>query len=339
MSEQAIRAPDATRSAAFGFFHRANRWSVWEVLFWLALLGIWFIPGANLTLLTQCVIWGLFALGLDVLLGYRGIPSLGHAAFLGLGAYVAGFLGKYGVPYPLVQLLAAAVAAGLLGLAVGRFIVGLTGVGLLTITLGLNLILYSVVERASFTGGNDGLQGIVINPILGLFTFDYFGQTGYLYAVVISFLVVLVIRALVKGPYGLSLEGARENSRRMIALGAPIQADAVKALTLSAIISGMAGALITQTTQFASPEVLSFQRSADVLVILVIGGLGRLYGGFIGAFLFLYLRDYLATVNPVYWYFWIGLLLVVLMCFFRGGILPTVADLYGRLLNRVFRHG
>jgi branched-chain amino acid transport system permease protein len=338
MSERTVGAPLVARDAALGFFRRAYRWSLWETLFWLALLGLFFVPGINLTLLTQCVIWGLFALGLDVLMGYRGIPSLGHAAFLGLGAYVAGFLGKYGVPYPLVQLAAAGVAAGLLGLAVGRFIVGLTGVGLLTVTLGLNLILYSVVERAAFTGGDDGLQGVVIAPVLGLFTFDYFGRTGYLYSLAIAFVVVLAVRALVKGPYGLALEGARENSRRMIALGAPIRADAMKALTVSAIISGIAGAVITQTTQFVAPQVLSFDRSADVLVMLVIGGLGRLYGGFIGAFVFLYLRDYLSTVNPVYWYFWIGLLLVFLMCFFRAGILPTVAALYGRLAARLWRH-
>ncbi|MGH6990118.1 MAG: branched-chain amino acid ABC transporter permease [Stellaceae bacterium] len=328
-----------TGDTAFAFFRRANRWSPFEVLFWLALIGLYFVPGVNLVLFTQCVIWGIFALGLDVLMGYRGIPSLGHAAFLGLGAYVAGFLGKYGTPYPLVQLVLAGLAAGLLGLAVGRFIVGLTGVGLLTVTLGLNLILYSVVGRIAITGGDDGLQGVVIAPIAGLFPFDYVGQTGYLYSLAIAFVMAMAVRALVKAPYGLALEGARENSRRMIVLGAPIKADAVKALTISAAISGVAGALITQTTQFVSPGTLSFERSADVLVILVIGGLGQLYGGFVGSFLFLYARDYLSNVNPVYWYFWVGALLVVLMCFFRRGILPTAMALYGRLQTRRVARG
>jgi branched-chain amino acid transport system permease protein len=336
MSEQAIRPPPGAGTA---FFARANRWSAFEILFWLVLLGLWFVPGINLVLLTQCVVWGLFALGLDVLLGYRGIPSLGHAAFLGVGGYVAGFLGKYGVPYPLLQLVIAGFAAGLVGLAVGRFIVGLAGIGLLTITLGLNLILYDAVHTATFTGGDDGLQGIVIGPVLGLFPFDYSGYTSYLYAVAISFIVAVAVRTLMKGPYGLALEGARENSRRMIALGAPIRSDAVIALTISAAISGVAGALIVQTTQFASPEILSFERSADVLVMLVIGGLGQLYGGFIGAFVFLYMRDYLSALNPIYWYFWIGLLLVLLMCFFRKGILPTLAALWQRLVAARSGHG
>jgi branched-chain amino acid transport system permease protein len=336
MSESTLKRPAAAPSPGLRFFERAHRWSPFEVLFWLAVLGVYFIPGANLVLLTQCLIWGLFALGLDVLLGYRGIPSLGHAAFLGLGAYTAGFLGKYGVPYPLVQLVAAGALAAIVGLAIGRFIVGLAGVALLMVTLAVNLILYDIAERAAFTGGDDGLQGVVIGPIVHLFPFDYVGQTSYLYAFSIAFLIALGVRALVKGPYGLALEGARENSRRMIALGAPIRDDAVAALVLSAAISGIAGALLTQTTQFVSPELLSFDRSADVLVILVIGGLGRLYGGFIGAFLFVYLRDYLSTTSPVYWYFWIGLLLVLVMCFFRAGILPTAAKLYSRLF---LRHG
>jgi branched-chain amino acid transport system permease protein len=174
------------------------------------------------------------------------------------------------------------------------------------------------------------LQGIVIAPVLGLFRFDIFGRTGFWYALAVTFVLFLVARALVNSPFGLALVGARENTRRMIMLGAPVERDVSAVFAISAAMAGVAGALLTQTTQFVAPSVLSFQRSADVLVILIIGGTARLYGAFIGAFVFLYMRDWLAALSPVYWYFWIGLLLVVVVSFFRRGILPTVESLVRR---------
>ncbi|MFZ0072677.1 MAG: branched-chain amino acid ABC transporter permease, partial [Xanthobacteraceae bacterium] len=144
----------------------------------------------------------------------------------------------------------------------------------------------------------------------------------------------LVARALVKSPFGLALLGARENPRRMIMLGTPIERDVSTVFAIASAMAGAAGALLTQTTQFVSPATLSFQRSADVLVILIIGGTGRLYGGFIGAIVFLLLRDWLAALSPVYWYFWIGLLLVIVVAFFRRGIVPSVETLAQRLRRR-----
>ena len=178
------------------------------------------------------------------------------------------------------------------------------------VTLGLNLILYDFIHRSTdFTGGDDGLQGVVISPVFGQFRFDIYGRTAFWYALGVTFVLFLVARAIVKSPFGLALLGARENPRRMLMLGAPVEADVKKAFALAAAFAGAAGALLTQTTQFVSPATLSFQRSADVLVILIIGGTARLYGGFVGALVFLVLRDWLAAVSPVYWYFWIGLLL------------------------------
>jgi branched-chain amino acid transport system permease protein len=202
----------------------------------------------------------------------------------------------------------------------------------LMVTLGLNLILYDIVHRQSdFTGGDDGLQGIVIAPVLGLFRFDIYGRTAYLYALASAFALFLVARALVKSPFGLALLGARENPRRMITLGTPIDRDVSTVFAIAAAMAGAAGALLTQTTQFVSPATLSFQRSADVLVILIIGGTGRLYGGFVGAILFLLLREWLAELSPVYWYFWIGLLLIIVVAFFRRGIVPSAETLVQRL--------
>jgi branched-chain amino acid transport system permease protein len=325
----------ATRTRVNQYFAGLARWSIWEILFWVALVGLFFIPDANLPLYGQIVIWGLFAMSLDLLLGYRGIPSLGHAAFFGIGGYAAGYLGKFGWTEPISGLVIAALLAGIIGWLTGRLIQRVSGIALLMVTLGLNLILYDIVHRQSgFTGGDDGLQGIEIAPLLGLFRFDIFGYTAYLYAVAVTFVLFLLARALVKSPFGLAMLGARENPRRMIMLGAPLERDVTTVFAIAAAFAGAAGALLTQTTQFVSPTALSFQRSADVLVILIIGGTGRLYGAFVGAFVFLILRDWLAEMSPVYWYFWIGLLLVVMVAFFRKGIVPSLETLVGRLRRR-----
>jgi branched-chain amino acid transport system permease protein len=331
VNEPGARAPAAGQD----YFASAARWSPGEIIFWVGLVAVFFVPDANLILFGQIVIWGLFAMSLDLLLGYRGIPSMGHAAFFGIGAYTAGYLGKFGWTEPISGLLVAMLLAGIIGWLTGRFIQRVSGIALLMVTLGLNLILYDIVHRQSdLTGGDDGLQGVVIAPVLGLFRFDIFGRTAYLYALAVTFLLFLVARALVKSPFGLALLGARENPRRMITLGTPIERDVSAVFGISAAMAGAAGALLTQTTQFVSPATLSFQRSADVLVILIIGGTGRLYGGFIGAFVFLFLRDWLAALSPVYWYFWIGFLLVIVVAFFRRGILPSLDTLAQRLRRR-----
>ena len=322
-------------SAALGFFRQRVRWSRWEYLFWAAWVAAYFMPATNHALLSQVLIWGLFAMSLDILLGYRGVPSLGHAAFFGIGAYTAGFLGKFGWHEPISGLLIAALLAGVVGLLAGRVIKGLTGVALLMVTLGLNLLLYDFVHRSTeLTGGDDGLQGVEISPVLGLFRFDMMGHTAYLYTLAVCFLMFVLARARVTSAWGLPLLGARDSERRMVMLGAPVDRDLTVALGISAALAGVAGALMTQTTQFASPDAMSFQRSADLLVVLVIGGTGMLYGGFIGALVFMVLRDQLAALNPIYWYFWIGLLLVLIVSFFRSGIVPTLHQWLLRLQRR-----
>ncbi len=313
------------------YFANQARWSGWELAFWLAWVVAFFIPQSNLALLSQILIWGLFAVSLDLLLGYRGLPSFGQAAFFGIGAYTAGYLAKFGWTEPITGLLVSGAVAGVVGLMAGRVVRGLHGVALLMVTLGLNSLLYDFVQRSTeLTGGDDGLPGVSIAPVLGIFKFDMVGRTGYLYTLVACFLVFVLLRALVRSPYGLALLGARDNPRRMQMLGAPIDRDLTLVMGLSAAVAGMAGALLTQTTQFVAPEVLSFQRSADVLVILVIGGAGFLYGGFVGALAFIFLRDLFAALNPIYWYFWIGLMLVLTVTFFRRGLLPALAGLWAR---------
>jgi branched-chain amino acid transport system permease protein len=279
-------------------------------------------------LASQTAIAALFALSLDLLRAYAVLISLAHAAFFGAGAYTAGLLAKHGWGEPLSGLVAAGAGAALLGYASSFLIVRVSRLALLMVTLGVGLLLYEAANRASWlTGGDDGLQGVAISPLLGRFEFDLFGYTAYFYALGVLFLMFLLARRIVQSPFGLSLRGLRENALRMKALGAPSARRLRTIYTFAAFFAGIAGALLAQTTQYVALEALSFQRSADVLIMLVLGGAGRLYGGILGSMIFMLARDQLADMNPQYWFFWQGLLLVVVVLFLPNGILGGIIRL------------
>jgi branched-chain amino acid transport system permease protein len=310
--------------------HLSHRrcWRPIEAAFWLATLLPFFLAPAYLTLASQIAITAIFAVSLDLILGYAGLVSLGHSAFFGLGAYTAGLLAKAGWGEPLSGLLIAAAVAGLFGWFSGFIVVRVRHLALIMITLGIGLLLYEIANRESWlTGGNDGLTGVVIWKLCGQFDFDLYGTTAYGYALAVLLLVVLAARRLINSPFGLSLRAIRENERRMPAIGAPTQARLHTVYTIAAVVAGIAGGLLAQTTQFVDLSTLGFQRSADLLVMLALGGTGRLYGGIVGAIVFMVARDQLADMNPQYWYFWIGLLLVGVVLFLPNGILGGLARL------------
>ena len=308
------------------------RWRRVEIAFWIATLLPFVAAPSYLQLASQIAITALFALSLDLILGYAGIVSLGHAAFFGLGAYTAGIVSKYGWGEPLSGLALGAVVAGIGGYAASFVIARFRHLALIMITLGLGLLLAEAANSASWlTGGADGLQGVRIWPLLGAFKFDLFGRTAYTYSLLVLFLAFLVARRLIHSPFGLALRGIRENALRMPAIGAPSRAHIRKIYTIAAVLAGIAGALLAQTTSTVSLEVLSFQRSADVLVILILGGAGRLYGGPLGAVIYMVARDHFSGINPQYWYFWIGLLLIGVVMFFPSGILGGLNALRKKL--------
>jgi branched-chain amino acid transport system permease protein len=310
------------------YVQQEARWRPLELVFWAATLVPFVLFPSYLSLASQIAISATFALSLDLILGYAGIVSLGHAAFFGFGAYAAGIASVYGWGDPLFGLLLAGLAAGMLGYATSFIIAHFRHLALLMITLGLGLLLHEAANKAHWlTGGSDGLQGVSITPLLGYFSFDLYGYTAYTYSLVVLFLVFLAARRLVNSPFGLALRGIRENAVRMPAIGAPSASHIRKIYTISAVIAGIAGAVLTQTTSTASLGVLEFQRSADILVILILGGTGRLYGGIIGAIIFMVARDQFSGINPQLWYFWIGLLLVAVVMFLPNGILGGLARL------------
>lgn len=301
---------------------RADRWRPAELVFWLIPVVAYFIFPENLVLLTQIAITALFCLSLDLILGYAGIVSLGHAAFFGLGAYTAGLLAAHGWGDPLLGLGIAALSTAALGFVTSFLVLRGADLTRLMVTLGVAMMLYELANKLTpITGGVDGLQGMEVTPLLGQFSFDLYGKTAYWYALVVLFLLFWLARKLVHSPFGLSLKGIRLNVGRMPAIGAPVNARLATVYTIGAAYAGVAGALLAQTTQFVALDVLSFNRSAELLLILVLGGSGSLYGAVIGTIVFMTAHHMLSDLNPQYWQFWLGLLLVVIVLFARDGVM------------------
>lgn len=334
MSSHAVLGSIQDRLAA------QSRWHVLEFVFWLAALStVFLLPGKHL-LLTEIAILGLFALSLDLILGYAGIISLGHAAFFGFGAYVAGLLAKHGIiTEPLLALLASGLAAMVLGFATSFLVLRGSDLSRIMVTLGVALLLREIANRyTSLTGGADGLQGVEIRPLLGLWRFDMFGHTAYAYSLAVLFVLFVLARRIVNSPFGLSLRSIKGNPLRAAAVGVPVNLRLVSVYTIAAGYAGIAGALLTQTTAFASLDVFAFDRSADLVLVLIIGGTGYLYGGLIGAVVFKLMHDYISALTPQYWPFWIGLLLVAIVLVGRERIASWTTPVRA-LVARLDRRG
>jgi len=307
---------------------QAARWRRAEWGFWLLPVLAYFVFPENLVLLSQIAITGLFCLSLDLILGYAGIVSLGHVAFFGVGAYAAGLLASHGFGNPLLGLGVAAASAAVLGYATSFLVLRGADLTRLMVTLGVAMMLYELANKLTeITGGVDGLPGIEVRPLLGRFDFDLYGKTAYWYCLVVLFVLFVLARRLVHSPFGLSLRGIRLNVARMPALGTPVNRRLSAIYTVGALYAGIAGALLAQTTQFVAVDVLAFPRSAELLLMLVLGGSGTLYGALIGTSVFMTARYLLSNLNPQYWQFWLGLMLVLVVLFARGGIMGGLRNL------------
>jgi branched-chain amino acid transport system permease protein len=294
--------------------HDTQRWKLWEPLFWLVALASPWLAGSHALIINEIAIVALFAMSLDLILGYAGIVSLGHGAFFGMGAYAAALFAKHVHPDPLVGLAFAIAVSTLLGAVASLSIMRGSDLTRLMVTVGVLMILMELANQLDWlTGGADGLQGVVMGPLLGTFEFDLYGRTAAWYSLVVLLVFFVLSRRLVHSPLGATLEALRDNRLRAMAIGIPVTARLVVAYTIAGGMAGAGGALLAQTTSFASVEVFAFDRSADLVLLVVIGGTGWLYGGVIGAVIFKLLQDWISSITPQYWTFWIGLFLVVLM--------------------------
>ncbi|MBD0415389.1 branched-chain amino acid ABC transporter permease [Oryzicola mucosus] len=326
MSDKALSASET----ASGLLKRAGRWQIWEIALWLIAIAMIFVLPSKMLILTEITILALFAVSLDLILGYAGIVSLGHTAFFGLGAYVAGIFARDYVSEPVTGLLVAGAVSGLFGFVTSFLVLRGSDLTRLMTTFGVAMLLAELANQAAWlTGGADGLSGVMITPILGLFEFDLWGRNGYIYALVVLMVLTFIARRIVNSPYGLSLKAIKRNPVRAAMLGISPTRRIVVVYTIAAVYAGIAGALLTQTTSFVSPDVLAFHRSADVLLVLVIGGTGYLYGGIFGAIIFTVLRDWLSVITPQYWMFWIGLILIIIVMVGRERITRWQAFLPG----------
>ena len=290
------------------------RWAWWEAVLWIALLASPLVFRERALLINEIAIVALFAVSLDLILGFTGIVSLGHAAFFGMGAYAAALFAKLVMPDPLVGLLVAIGGSTLLGAVCSMTIIRGSDLTRLMVTLGVGLILAELANKLDWlTGGADGLQGVIMGPLLGRFEFDLYGQTSALYSLLVLFLLFVLARHLVNSPFGATLKAIRDNRLRAMAIGIPVTQRIALVYTIAAGMAGAAGGLLAQTSGFASLDVFEFHRSADVMLVLVVGGTGWLYGGVAGALVFTLLQNFISSITPQYWTFWIGLFLVVLV--------------------------
>lgn len=301
---------------------KAARWTRQEVLLWaLVFAAPWVFPGHAL-IVNEVAIVALFALSLDLVLGYAGVVSLGHAAFLGFGAYTAALFAKHIMPDPFAGLLVGMSASTLLGAVFSLTILRGTDLTRLMVTLGLALILLELANKLDWlTGGSDGLQGVLMGPVLGRFEFDLMGQTAASYSLAVLFILFIAVRHWVHSPLGATVKAIRDNRLRASAIGINVNAKIALVYTVAAALAGAAGALMAQTTGFASLDIFALDRSADVMLMLVIGGVGWLYGGLLGAVGFKLMHDVISSITPQYWTFWIGLFLVVLVLVGRDKLL------------------
>jgi len=306
-----------------------------QAAIWLLLALVVIVFPDNLSFATSVVVMALFAMSLDLILGYAGIISLGHAVFFGIGAYAAGWIALAGWHEPVSGLLLAGAAAALAALAIGPLLLRLTGLPLIMVSFVFGVILYEAANKATpITGGDNGLTGFAFAPVLGLFHWSVFSRVEYLYALSFLCLCYFVARRVVASPFGLALEGIRENATRMSLIGAPVHDHLLRIYAFSAFLAGLAGALGAETTRFVSLGVFSVGNSIDVVIMLVLGGVATLYGAIIGAAVYMIVHHVASEWNPYHWMFIIGFLLLVVVRVGRGGLVGIATALLRRWPHR-----
>lgn len=298
------------------------------VILAISIAGFFLLPD-NLALLTRIVAIALLVLSLDLITGYCGVATLGHAALFGAGAYGAGIAAAhFGITDPIAMTLLGAASGALAGFVCGSIILRAHGLAQLVLSIAVVHLFHEAANKASgWTGGSDGLSGIVLTPLFGLFEFDLWGRTAYLYAIGLLLIVFVLLHTIVRSPFGLMARGIRDDHVRVTAMGVSVHAMLLRMYVLSGAIAGLGGALSAVATQVVGLDSLSFTLSAQALVMLVVGGAGSLYGALIGTLLFLFFEDVVSAANPFHWLAIVGALLIGVVLFAPRGIYGAVISL------------
>ena len=290
----------------------------------------WILARHQLSILTDLLIFGLFALSLDLIMGYTGMVSFGHAAYFGLGAYGSALLLIHYAPPVPVALLAGALLAAAVAVPVGWFSTRATGIYFAMLTLAFAQLLYTVAYKwRDLTGGSDGIAGV---PKTELFWGGPSLASSHAYYYLVAACVVLALlacRAFVRSPFGRALEAIRENERRFTSLGRDPRAFKVVVFAVAAFFAGLAGALFAPFRGFASPEVMFWLLSGQALMMVIIGGIGTLVGPILGAMVFILIQEVLSGYTE-HWMIFTGLIFVIMVIFLPGGLVGTVRRLAAR---------
>lgn len=295
------------------------------VLAALALLALFPFAGATfyMELVSKVMILAIFALSLDLLVGYTGLVSFGHAAYFGVGAYTLGLLApKYEAANLWLTLPAAIVLAGLAALAVGALVVRVKGIYFIMVTLAFAQMFYFVFHDTKFGRGSDGIS-MNFKPVaaIGGFTpFDLANATHVYYFVFAAMLLVFIfLRVLLRSAFGRALQGIRSNEQRMRSLGFPVYRYKLASFVIAGALAGLAGYLSAMQFGFVNPELLSWHQSGNVLLMLILGGLGSLYGAVVGAFVFVALQEVFSSVTT-HWQLLLGGTIILLVIFLPRGL-------------------
>jgi len=301
----------------------------------VAVIGYLLFP-SNLALLTRIIAVMLLVLSLDLVTGYSGVATLGHATVFGAGAYAAGiFAAKFGVTDPLLMLAIGAVAGAIAGALSSLIILRGHGLSQLVLSIAVVSLAHEAANKLSaWTGGSDGLSGIAPAPLLGMFRFDLFGRTAFIMAVVLLIAVFVVLRIIVRSPFGMLCRGIKQDPIRVRAMGAPVYFTLVKMYAIAGAVAGLGGALSAIATKVVGLDSLSFTMSAEALVMLVLGGTGKLYGAMIGTLVFVWFEDRVSAINPFHWLTIVGVLLVVVVLFAPKGLTGAAETLWARLRRK-----
>ncbi|WP_420104062.1 branched-chain amino acid ABC transporter permease [Bosea sp. (in: a-proteobacteria)] len=296
-------------------------------------VGYWLFPD-NLSFLTRVISVALLVLSLDLVVGYCGIASLGQAALYGAGAYAAGIACVNGVTEPFALILIGAAAGALTGLLMGAVMLRAHGLPQLVLSIAIVQLLHEAANKLSWlTGGSDGLSGMLPAPLFGLFEFDLWGRAAYLFGLGLLIVTFALLRLLVRSPFGMVCRGLKEDPLRVSALGISAFPVLIRMFAISGAVAGMGGALGAIATQVVGLDSISFELSANALVMLVLGGLGHLTGALIGTVVFLSIEHVIAAINPFHWMTLVGAILIAIVLFAPRGLSGSLDEL-ARLLRR-----